>query len=102
MFETNELKELLQEIGEINEAIFPGHIVIGALVIMLTLWCYLRPSSTSSKMMEGFLAAYYGIIVYTCIICALNLQEIYYYLTVVVHMGICLLFILKFLVKQVS
>lgn len=97
MFETNELTELLNEIGEINEAIFPAHVIIGILVVVLTLWCYLRPSTTTTRLMKGFLAIYYGIIVYTCIICALNMQDLYYYLTVAVHMGTCLLFLVSVL-----
>ena len=94
MNETGELRDLLNEIGEINEAIFPAHVIIGILVILLTLWCYLRPSKTSDKLMKGFLAVYYGIIVYTCIVCALKMQSPYYFLTIVVQLGVCLLFIL--------
>lgn len=101
MFETNELENLLNEIGEINEAIFPGHVIIGILVVILTLWCYLRSNTANSRLMKGFLAIYYGIIVYTCIICALKMQSIYYYLTVIVHMGVCLLLIFSILKDEI-
>lgn len=101
MFETNELEELLNEIGEVNEALFPGHIIIGILVVILTLWCYLRPTTVNIRLMKSFLAIYYGVIVYTCIICALNMQGIFYYLTVIVHMGVCLLFIFSILKDEI-
>ncbi|MFX1506574.1 MAG: DUF6064 family protein [Promethearchaeota archaeon] len=95
MYETSELRDLLNEIGEINEAIFPGHLIIGIFVILITLWCYLRPNKTSDKLMKGFLAVYYAIIVYTCIVCALNMKSPYYFLTVVVHLAVCLFFMLS-------
>ena len=93
MFESNELERLLNEIGEINEKIFPAHIIIGIVVVALTLWCYLRPNTVSTRLMNGFLAIYYGIIVFTCVMCALEMQDIYYYLTVIVHVGITLMFV---------
>ena len=101
MSEINELENLLNEIGEINESIFPGHIIIGIIVVILTLWCFLRPNKTNNRIMKGFLAIYYGIIVYTCIICALDMQRIYYYLTIVLHMGICLFFIISYLNDEI-
>jgi len=93
MFETHELEKLLNEIGEINEAIFPAHVIIGLIAVVLTLWCYSKPSILNNRLMKGFLAVYYGIIVCTCIVCALNMKSFYYYLTVIVFTGVCLLFI---------
>ncbi len=101
MFDTNELEKLLNEIGEINDAIFPGHVIIGTLVVILALWCYLKPSTVNTRLIKGFLAIYYGIIVYTCIMCVLNMQDIYYYLTVIVHIGVCLLFIFSILKDEI-
>ena len=96
MIETNELTKLLNEIGEINEKIFPAHIFIGIIAVVLALWCYLRPNKGSTRLINGFLAIYYGIIVFTCVMCALEMQDIYYYLTVLVHTGITLLFVFSF------
>lgn len=93
MFESIELEKLLNEIGEINEKIFPAHIIIGIIAVSLTLWCYLKPNTINNRLMKGFLGIYYCIIVYTCVMCALNMQDIYYYLTVAVNTATCLVFI---------
>lgn len=100
--DSSELERLVYEMGQLNEVFFPGQIIIAAIAVILTWWCFTRPGKVSSKFMKGFLALLYGIIAYGVTICFFNLKGIFYLFTAVNHWAVSLLFIISLFKNEIE
>jgi len=100
MFEPNALGQLMEIIGELNEAFFPAQIIGAIIALVLVYLCFVRPGPMSSNLMKFLLAVIHGINGYGTAMCAIRLGTAFYMFESILESAVTIILLLDIFLKK--